>query len=140
MGNPDQVGSGQAEVESFYCCPTCYWASQVIVVDLSAALDPMDHDILITRLKHCLGISGTALRWIQSYLSGRTQFVKIGTERSSSRNTFYSVPQGQLVGTGGNKSGKETKCRRFTSKAEKAPGNRLLPHHFQTALPVLPPG
>ena len=31
------------------------------------------------------------------------------------------------------------KRRRFTSKAEKAPGNRLLPDHFQTALPMLTP-
>ena len=31
------------------------------------------------------------------------------------------------------------KRRRFASKAEKAPGNRLLPDHFQTALPMLPP-
>jgi len=31
------------------------------------------------------------------------------------------------------------KHRMFTSKAEKAPGNRLLPDHFQTALPMLPP-
>ena len=31
------------------------------------------------------------------------------------------------------------KRRRFTSKAERAPGNRLLPDHFQTALPMLPP-
>ena len=29
--------------------------------------------------------------------------------------------------------------RRFTSKAERAPGNRLLSDHFQTALPMLPP-
>ena len=31
------------------------------------------------------------------------------------------------------------KCRGFTSKVEKAPGNRLLPDHFQTALLMLPP-
>ena len=31
------------------------------------------------------------------------------------------------------------KRRMFTSKAERAPGNRLLPDHFQTALPMLPP-
>ena len=31
------------------------------------------------------------------------------------------------------------KRRRFTSKAEKAPGNRLLPDHFQTALSMLHP-
>ena len=29
--------------------------------------------------------------------------------------------------------------QRFTCRAEKAPGNRLLPDHFQTALPMLPP-
>ena len=46
---------------------------------------------------------------------------------------------GRLAGARGNKSGKETKRRRFTSKAKKAPGNRLLPDHFQTALPMLPP-
>ena len=32
------------------------------------------------------------------------------------------------------------KRRWFTSKVEKAPGNRLSPDHFQTALPMLPPG
>jgi len=44
-----------------------------------------------------------------------------------------------LAGARENKSGKEMKRRRFTSKAEKAPGNRLLPDHFQTARPMLPP-
>ena len=45
-----------------------------------------------------------------------------------------SETQGRLAGARGNKSGKEMKRRRFTSKAE-----RLLPDHFQTALPMLPP-
>ena len=50
-----------------------------------------------------------------------------------------SETQGRLAGARGNKSDKETKRRWFTSKAEKALGNRLLPDHFQTALPMLPP-
>ena len=50
-----------------------------------------------------------------------------------------SETQGRLAGARGNKSGKEMKRRMFTSKAERAPGNRLLPDHFQTALPMLPP-
>ena len=50
-----------------------------------------------------------------------------------------SETQGQLVGARGSKSGKEMKRRMFTRKAKKAPGNRLLPDHFQTALPMLPP-
>ena len=50
-----------------------------------------------------------------------------------------SETQGQLVRARGKKSGKEMKRRMFASKAKKAPGNRLLPDHFQTALPMLPP-
>ena len=50
-----------------------------------------------------------------------------------------SETQGQLVGARGNQSRKEMKRRMFTSKAKKAPGNRLLPDHFQTAPPMLPP-
>ena len=52
-----------------------------------------------------------------------------------------SETQGQLVGARGNKSGKKKKMKRprFTNRAGKAPGNRLLPHHFQAALPMLPP-
>ena len=70
----------------------------LVLPDLSAAFDMVDHDNLITRLKHHFGITGKALGWIQSYLSWRTQFVKIGTERSSSRNLFYDVPQGSVLG------------------------------------------
>ena len=47
---------------------------------------------------HRFAITGKALGWIQSYLSGRTQFVKIGTERSSSRNLFCGVPQSSVLG------------------------------------------
>ena len=57
----------------------------------------------------------------------------------TSLTSSSSETQGRLAGAKGNKSGKEMKRRRFTSKAERAPGNRLLPDHFQTALPMLPP-
>ena len=50
-----------------------------------------------------------------------------------------SETQGRFVGARENKSSKEMKRRMFTSKAKKAPGNRLSPDHFQTALPMLPP-
>ena len=70
----------------------------LVLLDLSAASDTIDHDVLITKLKHRFGITGKALGWIQSYLSGRTQFVKIRTECSSSRNLFCGVPQGSVRG------------------------------------------
>ena len=70
----------------------------LVLLDLSAASDIIDHNILITKLKHRFGITGKALGWIQSYLSGRTQFVKIRTEHSSSRNLFCGVSQGSVPG------------------------------------------
>ena len=70
----------------------------LVLLDLSAASDTIDHDILITKLKNRFGITGKALGWIQAYLSGRTQFVKIRTECSSSRNLFCGVSQGSVRG------------------------------------------
>ncbi len=49
--------------------------SLLVLLDLSAAFDTMDHDILIDRLQNYTGIQGKALRWFRSYLSDRCHFV-----------------------------------------------------------------
>ena len=36
------------------------------LLDQSSAFDVVDHDILLERLRHCFGISGTALNWLKS--------------------------------------------------------------------------
>ena len=43
----------------------------LVRLDLSAAFDTIDHDILIKRLHDNLGLSGAALAWMNSYLRGR---------------------------------------------------------------------
>ena len=47
-----------------------------IFIDLSKDFDTVDHHILISKLEH-YGIRGTALRWLESYLSGRHLMVSV---------------------------------------------------------------
>ncbi len=70
----------------------------LILLDLSAAFDTLDHDILIDRFKNYFNISGKVLEWFQSYLQGRTQSVIIGETISSPRDQQYGVPQGSILG------------------------------------------
>ena len=68
------------------------------LLDLSAAFDTIDHDILIHRLESNFGVTGTAQNWFKSYLSDRTQCVSIGNNKSSDSLLAYGVPQGSVLG------------------------------------------
>lgn len=70
----------------------------LIMTDLSAAFDTLDHSILLERFRHTFGIRGGALEWIRSYLSERSQQVVIGESSSSECELEYGVPQGSVLG------------------------------------------
>jgi hypothetical protein len=70
----------------------------LVLLDLSAAFDTIDHEILCERLRNNIGISGTALAWIKSYLTDRHQSVCIDKSLSSSIRLKYGVPQGSVLG------------------------------------------
>jgi hypothetical protein len=59
-------------------------ATVVMLLDLSAAFDTVDHNILIKILRDDIGLRKTALDWFVSFLCGRTQCVRIGSTTSDS--------------------------------------------------------
>jgi len=67
-------------------------------LDLSAAFDTVDKQILLSRLSTTFGINNTALKWFDSYLSDRTEFVLFNNNRSPVRSVKYGVPQGSVLG------------------------------------------
>ena len=72
--------------------------SQLVLLDLSAAFDTVDHQIIPCVLFDLFGISSTAFNWFQSCLSERTQsFVHAGLAADCFPVT-RSVPQGSVFG------------------------------------------
>ena len=70
----------------------------LVLLDLSAAFDTVDHGILLPRLSNRFGITGTVLEWFRSYLSDRTQFVQVNDACSASHVLEFGVPQGSVLG------------------------------------------
>ena len=72
--------------------------SVLALLDLSAAFDTIDHNILLRRLNTTFGISGSALDWFTSYLLDRSQRILVDGLYSSPACLKYGVPQGSVLG------------------------------------------
>jgi Reverse transcriptase (RNA-dependent DNA polymerase) len=71
----------------------------LVLLDLKAALNTVDHDITLQRLQQTFGINSAAHRWFRSYLIvGRTQRVRRCTFRSFITRLLCGVPQGSVLG------------------------------------------
>ena len=70
----------------------------LVLLDLSAAFDTIDHVILFAILKKYIGFDGTALKLIMSYFSDRTQRVQIDGILSEFASIVCGVPQGSVLG------------------------------------------
>lgn len=69
----------------------------LLLFDLSAAFDTVDHKILISRLEQCVGIEGSTLDWFESYLNARMFSVSLDGFSSSVSVLDYGVPQGSIL-------------------------------------------
>jgi len=70
----------------------------LLVLDISAAFDTIDFSTLFDRLRLDFGLGGVALDWLRSFLIGRTQYVGVGTSRSSPATCLSGVPKGSVLG------------------------------------------
>ena len=68
------------------------------LLDLSAAFDTVDIDLLVHRLNTSFGLQGTALKWVHNFLTERTQQVRYGQTCSTVGSLQCGVPQGSVLG------------------------------------------
>ena len=69
----------------------------MVLTDFAKAFDAISFSATIVRL-YKLGFSKPFLKWLLSYLSGRSQFVQIDDRKSSYQSSQYGVPQGSILG------------------------------------------
>ena len=68
------------------------------LLDLSAAFDTVDYDILLSLLEQRFGVSNLDLPWLASYLTDREQTVYLSGAYCLSRRLDFGVPQGSVLG------------------------------------------
>ena len=74
------------------------YATLLILLDISAAFDVVDHERLLERHSQYFGIRDKALDWMSSYLEARSYCVVVGCEKSYSIDVKYGFPQGSVLG------------------------------------------
>ena len=74
-------------------------ATALVLLDLSAAFDTIDHSTLVGCLLDWFGVGGSALKWFFSYLTERYQSVKIGSTLSNLQKTAVRHTSGFCFGS-----------------------------------------
>ena len=77
-------------IDRGHLTPACF-------LDLKKAFDSVSHEYLL-EIVHGLGLHQSVTKWLTSYLTGRQQFVRIGSFTSGTKPVNYEVPQGSVLG------------------------------------------
>ena len=72
--------------------------SLLLLLDMSAAFDTVDHDILIARLDKTFEVRQTPLQWFRTYLSGRSQTILSSSSCNAKQLIQLGVRQGSVLG------------------------------------------
>lgn len=70
-------------------------SAMLVLLDLTAACDTIDHTVLLSWLEEYVVIQGKALSWL--YLTARSMAVSFGSYTSSSASLICGVPQGSIL-------------------------------------------
>ena len=70
----------------------------LVLLDLSAAFDTVNHNILFDRMSSEIGLTGVALDWFKSYFTNRSTTVLIDGVYSMAKEMEYGLPQGSIIG------------------------------------------
>ncbi len=71
--------------------------SVLVLLDISAAFDTANHNILLERLENWVGLSEMVLEWFRPNLEARGYYVSIGEHKSKWTSMKYRVPQGSIL-------------------------------------------
>jgi len=85
-------------LDHVYHSSNAHKSTILVSLDLSTAIDTIDHSILLNRLHSTFTFSGAALQWITSYLTNRSQYVKLGNSLPNHKLTASGIPQGSVLG------------------------------------------
>lgn len=72
--------------------------SVLALLDFSRAFDSLNHPRLVSKLSLSYNFHPTAARLINSYLTGRSQYVRIGKTNSSTLDLSQGIGQGTILG------------------------------------------